>query len=64
MILDKVNYPEDLKCLKDDEKVTLAEEIREKIIDTVSFLPLQCPFRQTFPNLHRQVLRHHKILLS
>ena len=36
MILDKVNYPEDLKCLKDDEKVILAEEIREKIIDTVS----------------------------
>ena len=36
MILDKVNYPEDLKCLKDEEKITLATEIREKIIDTVS----------------------------
>ena len=36
MILNKVNYPEDLKKLSLDEKNILAEEIREKIIDTVS----------------------------
>ena len=36
MIIDKVNYPEDLKSLKIEEKITLAEEIREKIVDTVS----------------------------
>lgn len=36
MILEKVNYPEDLKCLKLEEKEKLAEEIREKIVDTVS----------------------------
>ena len=36
MILDKVNYPEDLKSLKMDEKKILAQEIREKIINTVS----------------------------
>ena len=36
MILDKVNYPEDLKNLKIEEKITLAKEIREKIVDTVS----------------------------
>ena len=36
MILEKVNYPEDLKPLKIKEKNILAEEIREKILDTVS----------------------------
>ena len=36
LILNKVNYPEDLKKLNIDEKNILAEEIREKIIDTVS----------------------------
>ena len=36
MILEKVNYPEDLKCLKIEDKEQLAEEIREKIINTVS----------------------------
>ena len=36
MILEKVNYPEDLKSLKLKDKDILAEEIREKILDTVS----------------------------
>ena len=36
MILDNVNYPEDLKKLNLDDKKKLAEEIREKIINTVS----------------------------
>lgn len=36
MILEKVNYPEDLKSLKIGDKKILAREIREKIIDTVS----------------------------
>ena len=36
MILDKVNYPDDLKKLTTEEKETLAGEIREKIISTVS----------------------------
>ncbi len=36
MILEKVNYPEDLKSLKIEDKIKLAEEIREKIVDTVS----------------------------
>ena len=36
MILDKVNYPEDLKSLRTEEKIELAKEIREMIIDTVS----------------------------
>ncbi len=36
MILDKVNYPEDLKCLRTEEKIELAKEIREMIVDTVS----------------------------
>jgi len=36
MILDRVNYPEDLKKLNIDEKKILAEEIRDKIIHTVS----------------------------
>ena len=36
MILEKVNYPEDLKHLNIDEKKVLAQEIREKIVDTVS----------------------------
>ncbi len=36
MILDNVNYPEDLKSLRIDDKIKLAEEIREKVIDTVS----------------------------
>lgn len=35
-MLEKVNYPEDLRKLKIDEKKILAQEIREKIIDTVS----------------------------
>ena len=36
MILDKVNYPQDLKKLTFEEKNKLAKEIREKIIKTVS----------------------------
>ena len=36
MILDKVNYPDDVRKLTLDEKNKLASEIREKIIDTVS----------------------------
>ena len=36
MVLEKVNYPEDLKSLKIEDKKILAKEIREKIIDTVS----------------------------
>ncbi len=36
MILEKVNYPEDLKSLKLADKEKLAEEIRETILDTVS----------------------------
>ena len=36
MILEKVNYPDDLKLLRTEEKVKLAEEIRELIVDTVS----------------------------
>ena len=36
MILDKVNYPEDLKKLNIDEKKELSKEIREKILDVVS----------------------------
>ena len=36
MILEKVNYPEDLKPLSFKDKEILAEEIREKILDTVS----------------------------
>ena len=36
MILDKVNYPEDIKPLKIEDKKILANEIRELIIDTVS----------------------------
>ena len=36
MILEKVNYPNDLKNLKQDEKKILAEELREEIIQTVS----------------------------
>lgn len=36
MILDRVNYPEDLKKLNIEEKKVLAKEIREKIIGTVS----------------------------
>ena len=36
MIIDKVNYPEDLKQLNINEKKKLAEEIRELIINTVS----------------------------
>ena len=36
MILDRVNYPEDLKKLNIEEKKVLAEEIRTKIINTVS----------------------------
>ena len=36
MILENVNYPEDLKPLKLKDKNKLAEEIREKILETVS----------------------------
>lgn len=36
MIIDKVNYPEDLKSLSIEQKQILANEIREKILDTVS----------------------------
>lgn len=36
MILEKINYPEDLKPLNMKDKEILAEEIREKILDTVS----------------------------
>lgn len=36
MILDKVNYPEDLKKLNINEKNELAKEIREKILNVVS----------------------------
>lgn len=36
MILKKINYPEDLKPLTLKDKEILAEEIREKILDTVS----------------------------
>ena len=36
MILSRVNYPEDLKKLNIEEKKKLAEEIRTKIINTVS----------------------------
>ena len=36
MILDRVNYPEDLKKLNIDEKKALAEEIRNLVVKTVS----------------------------
>ena len=36
MILDKVNYPEDLKKLNIDEKKELAEELRDLVVKTVS----------------------------
>ena len=36
MILENVNYPEDLKPLKIKDKEILAKEIREKILETVS----------------------------
>lgn len=36
MILEKIDYPEDLKPLKIEDKNVLAKEIREKIINTVS----------------------------
>lgn len=36
MILEKVNYPEDLKPLSLEDKEILAKEIREKVINTVS----------------------------
>ena len=36
MILEKVNYPNDLKKLNQDEKKKLAEELRQEIIQTVS----------------------------
>ena len=35
-VLDKVNFPEDLKELNKEEKVQLAEEIRELLIENVS----------------------------
>ncbi len=36
MILDKVNYPDDLKKLTIEEKIKLSEELRKKLIDTIS----------------------------
>ena len=36
MVLENINYPEDLKPLKIKDKEILAEEIRDKILDTVS----------------------------
>ena len=36
MILDKINYPKDLKKLKLKEKEQLAEELRELILNTIS----------------------------
>ncbi len=36
MILEKIDYPEDLKPLRIEDKKILAKEIREKIINTVS----------------------------
>lgn len=35
-MLEKINYPEDLRSLNFEEKKILAQELREKIIDTVS----------------------------
>ncbi len=36
MILEKVNYPEDLKSLNIEDKKVLADEIREKLLEVVS----------------------------
>ena len=36
MVLDKVNYPKDIKKLTKKEKIELSKEIRDMIIDTVS----------------------------
>ena len=36
MILEKINLPDDVKKLKKEEKLILAEEIREEIKDVVS----------------------------
>ena len=36
MILEKVNYPNDLKNLNEEEKKILASELRKEIIETVS----------------------------
>ena len=36
MILEKVNYPDDLKELNIKEKKQLAEELRERILEVVS----------------------------
>ena len=36
MVLDKVNYPKDIKKLNKKEKIELAQEIRDLIINTVS----------------------------
>ena len=36
MVLDRVNYPEDLKKLNIEEKKELAEEIRNLVVETVS----------------------------
>lgn len=36
MILEKINYPKDLKKLNLEEKNILAKELREEIIHTVS----------------------------
>lgn len=35
-MLEKINYPEDLRNLNFEQKKILAKELREKIIDTVS----------------------------
>lgn len=36
MILEKINYPKDLKTLNTEEKEKLAEELRNEILETVS----------------------------
>ena len=35
-MLEKINYPEDLRRLNWQEKKILAQELREKIVNTVS----------------------------
>ena len=35
-LIDKLNFPEDLKKLNDDDLETLSEEIREFLIESVS----------------------------
>ena len=36
MILDRINHPEDIQTMKEEEKQELAKEIREEIINTVA----------------------------